>query len=305
MKSILFLALLATVALVSGQQFTDIVFIDDFIVETPTIVILIPSNPSFPISEQASTTDQDIVGGERDLELTVLSGNSNLILTTGVAGGDFTCSTPNEASGESLIQWDGVDGDINLVANGLNGFDLTQSNGESFRTLIESDQPTTVQFRVYSGSNQCTRNVNVPGDDTTNEYILDFDSFTGSCTFSNAGAIEIHVTMSANVDVLVELLSTYGPVPVTPSASRSRSRTPTVTSTPTPRLCRCQCPVFTCEVFRVDDEYYFYSNFFNYFFNVGFFNFGFFTYFFNFFFYDPYYFFYQIYFFDIWYYIPF
>lgn len=304
MKSILFFALLAAAALVSGQQFQNIVVIDDFIIETPAIVILIPSNPSFPITEQRSTLDSDIVGGERDLQLTVLSGNSNLILSSGVAGGDFTCSTPNGAAGESLLQWDGTDGDIARQANGLNNFDLTQQNAESFRVLIESDQPTTIQFRVYTGAAMCSRNVQIPGDDTTNEYILDFDDFSGSCDFSNAGAVEIFVNMGSNVDLLVEFLATYGPVPQTPSPSRSRSRTPSSTPTPTPRLCVCQCPVFTCEVFRVSDEYYFYSTFFQYFFNVGFFNFGFFQTFFT-FFYDPYYFFYQIYFFDIWYFIPF
>jgi hypothetical protein len=297
MRSTLFLALFALAALVSAQQFQDIVFIDDFLVETPTIVIVIPQNPSFPIQESRSTSDSDILGGERDLRLTVLSGNANLVLSSGVAGGDFSCAAPNGASGTSLLQWDGTDGSITLQNTGLNGFDLTQQNGQSFRTLIESDQPTTIDFRVYTGSSMCTRTVSVPGDDTTNEYILQFSSFTGGCSFSNVGAIEIFVNMGSNVDVLVEFFATYGPVPTTPSPSRTPTPTPSQTGTPTPRNCVCQCPVFTCEVFRVDDEYVFYSTFYDYFFNF-FFDFYFFFFDFYFFFYD-FYFFYN--FFDFWY----
>ena len=287
------------VALASAQQFQDILTVDDFIIETPTIVILIPSNPSFPISESRTTSasDASIIGGERNLKLTVTSGDSNLVLTSGVAGGDFTCSTPNNAAGNSVIQWDGVDGSVDTLT-GFSATNFRQNNGESFRTLIESDIQTTIVFRVFSGSAQCSRSLSIPGDDTTNEYILDFNDFDGSCDFGSVTAVQIDVEMFDNVDVLMELFVTYGPVPVTPSSSRTP--TPTPTATPPPVGCVCQCPVFTCEVFRVDDQYYFYQTFFyGGFFTFNFFNnfFQFFDYFFDYFFFD------NIYFFDIWYYI--
>jgi len=316
MKSVfLFVALFA--ALSYGQDFVDVLIIDDYIVETPLIVIIIPANPSFPLVESRMIQDSDILGGERDLQLSVLSGDENLAVTSGVAAGSFSCATPNEASGESLIQYDGIDGTAALDGTGLGSVDFTALRGQQFRTVIESDQPTNIEFRVYTNSGSvCRRTVSVPGDDAPNEYILPFTSFTGSCNFANVGAFEILVDMRENVDVLLELVSISGPPPTTPTPTRTQSPLPSASRSITPsasNTCVCRCPVFTCEVFRVDDQYYFYSGFFGYFFSVGFFNFGFFTnffttyfgffsyyfgffnYYFNFYFYN--------YYFNIWYWI--
>ena len=273
-----FLLLFVAFAMVQAQQFQDLFFVDDFTIETPIIITLIPGNPSFPIVDTAFTAgpNGNIIGGERDLQLTTLSGDSNLVLTSGVASGDFSCATPNEANGNSLIQWDGVDGSMNLVPNGLGGLDFTADNAFALRLFIESDLPTFIDVFVYSGSvgSQCTLRVNLPGGDTKDEYILDFTDFSGSCSFGNVGAVEIQVEMSDNIDVLLELISVYGPVPTTPSPTRSRTRTPTPTPSVTPppsNTCVCRCPIFVCEVFRLDDgDYYFYNFEYNTFFGVNF-----------------------------------
>jgi len=314
MKIALFFVLLVIAAFTSAQQFQDVFFVDDFEVETPTIIIIIPNNPSFPIVETAFTQDASILGGERDLQLTTLSGNSNLILTAGVASGSYTCSTPNEARGNSLLQYDGIDGTMTLNPSGLGSVNFEQEDAFAIRTEIESDLVTTIDFRAYeSGSSSpCTRTVQVPGDDTQNEYILDYTSFSGNCDFSNIGAFEIFVNMADNVDVLITLLSIYGPVPITPSPTRTPTPAPSATRTPTPTpsdTCVCRCPIFVCEVFRVDDgDYYFYNTYFGAFFvqffqpyfayfqptffNFNFFNYNFFVpYYFNNFFVQPFYYF--------------
>jgi len=298
MKSVLLFLILAT-ALVSAQQFQDLFFIDDFTIESPTIVIVIPNGASFPVSDTRTTSgpDANIIGTERNILLTVDSGSANLVLTSGVAGGSFSCATPNEARGSSLIQWDGVDGSVNLSPAGLGSRDFTAEDGFAIRTFIESDIATTVTFRFYSGSAgaMCARTLQIPGDDTTNEYIMEYTSFTNGCDFSNIGAVEIFVEMFDNVDVLIEIVSIYAPIPQTPSNTRTRTRTPTPTPSrsPTPSdTCVCRCPIFVCEVFRVDDGNY-------YFYNFDYFFIDFFTYFTGFgnFFFDP--FFQYFYFFDV------
>jgi hypothetical protein len=260
-KFIVFAALLA----VATCQFQDITIIDDFSVQTPTIIILIPANPSFPIQDQRFVADSAILGGERDLNLIVTSGLAQLVLTAGVAGGTYSCSTPNGAQGTSLLQYDGVDGSMTLAPSGLNNDpdnDFTIGGAFALRTFIQVDIATTIDVFVYSGSasNSCKKTISLPGDDTNHEYILNYNTFqnVGSgCDFTNVGALEFKVQMSPNVDVIIEFFSTYGPVPTTPTPSASRSRVPTPSPTPSPTIsdtCVCICPQFHCALIRYDDN---------------------------------------------------
>jgi len=285
--------------------------IDDFIVDTPTVFVRIPSNPSFPIIAPdaigASTQDNSILGGERNIQLTVLGGDPNIIVSTTVAQGEFNCATPNGANGNTLLQFDGVDGTIALDTNGLGNRDFTTENAFAIRTDIESDLPTTLEFRVYSpGGGQCTYFLDHTdvGDDVIVEYVLRYDDFdTQGCDFSNVGAFEVFVNQPDNVDVIIYFISVWGPTAVSPSPSRTPTPGPSVTRTPTPApsvtrtptpspsdTCVCRCPIFTCEVFRVDDgNYYFYDSFFATFF-VSFFDPGYYVAFFSSYFFDPYFF---------------
>jgi len=238
------LCLLALAALVCAQDNEVKFIIDPFTAVSDTIVIVIPTGgvtgPSLdPVSNfvQSGT----IMGGERDLQLTVTSGDGNLVLSTGVSGGVFSAATPNEARGNSLLQLDGVDGAMTLQTNGLFGHPNNNFLAEeafAFRVVIESDLPGSVIFRVFSGgpvSNSCSLTVSTPGDDTANEYILPYSSFTGTCDFSNVGALEIFIIMNDNIDVLLSDWSTYGPIVE----------------------CTCFCPAFTCQLLLDPDDDYF------------------------------------------------
>jgi len=174
----------------------------------------------------------------------------------------------------------------------------------AFHAVIESDQPTTIDFRVYSGNvgDYCTMTLIIPGDDTLHDYFLNFSEFDDQgygCQFTNAGAIEVEVDMFQNVDVLIQMIALWGIIPPSPTPSRTPSPTrspispspspspiiPSVTPRPSD-TCSCFCPVFVCHVVRHDDgDYYFYNNFFT----VAFFQPTFFTTFFANFFVDPYY----------------
>jgi len=240
------LCLLALAALVCAQDNEVKFIIDPFSVVSDTIVILIPTGgvtgPSLdPVSNFAQSGT--IMGGERDLQLTVTSGDGNLVLSTGVSAGVFSAATPNEARGNSLLQLDGVDGSMTLQTNGLFSHPNNNFLAEeafAFRVVIESDLPGSVIFRVFSGgpaSSSCSLTVSTPGDDTPNEYILPYSSFTGTCDFSNVGALEIFIIMNDNIDVLLSDWSTYGPIV----------------------QCTCFCPAFTCQLLLdLDDDYFSY-----------------------------------------------
>merc|ERR1719359_902377 len=222
--------------------------IDTFQTQTDTMIIVIPSGGvepgGTPIIQDSFVTGTGIMGSERDVRLTVSSGEGNLVLSTGVSQGQYSAATPNEARGTSLLQLDGVDSTLTLNPSGLFGHpnnDFTSQGAFAFRVLIESDIPGDVVFRVYSGQNAtCSVSVPVPGDDRLNEYIVPYSSFTrtgNGCDFSRVGAVEIFIVMIDNIDVIVQDFSTWGPV----------------------RTCVCNCPTFTCALLLdLDDDVFTY-----------------------------------------------
>merc|ERR1712110_222823 len=259
MRSALLFLCLAFVACTFAQRagFRDAVIIDEFTTVTRQIIITTEDNTVYPVTQTAfaTATDGSIIGNERDLQLVVVSGQSNLLMTA------------DGAQGYSTVQWDGADASFNLQANGLGALNFRADSNFAFRARIFSDLSTIVSFRVYSGSGSalCSRNLTLPGGESTNEFELEFSSFTSGCDFSRVGAIEMIVQQRPQpVDVTVELFTVLGPIPQTPSPPPSPSPIPSNSRTPTPtpspsEQCICRCPVFTCEVFRVTGQYNYYT----------------------------------------------
>jgi len=271
-------ALIACVVVAQGtvaDGYRNVVTIDSFIATTATLVIVVPQNPSFPLTLTRSTSSSDIFGGERDLRLVAQSGTTSLVLSTGVDAGQYFASTPEGASGSALIQYDGPDNSIGLKPGGLFGQvftnDLTREGVFAFHLVIGSDIATTLLLKVYSGSGSdyCSRIIPVPGDDQNHDYYINFSEFTvagAGCDFTNVGAIELLTNMFTDVDVIITLFATYGPVPATPTRSKTPTpsptypptltRTPSPTPTPSGDICACICPQFRCALFRYDDTDY-------------------------------------------------
>merc|ERR1712110_693181 len=231
MKAVfLFFCMVIAVVLAQQPGFQDTLVIDDFTTVTPQIIIQTALDSQYPIVQTRSTVASDVLGGERDLRLTVFSGTDNLVLSSGVSNGLFQCATPA-----------GADGSINLSPSGLGGVNLRNNGGNSFRVSVTSDLATRVDFVVYSGSAnaRCVFNLTLVAGSTVDTVLL-FSQFSSGCDFSSVGAIEIIALMEPNVDVQVSLFSVYGPIPATP------------TPTPSPsRRCVCNCNAFTCDI-RVD-----------------------------------------------------
>jgi len=207
------LSIIFAVALAQVQPgFQDVRNIDTFDAVTPTILIVVPNNPSFPMASEQTTivgSSDGVIGNERNLLLTVLSGESNDVLSTGVSNSDFSCTTPQDATGVTLLQYDGSDSSSALNPNGLrqvSGLSTNLRDGDAFafHARMESDHPTNVIFRVYSGSstNYCEAIQPLPGDDVVHDYFVNYNEFNdigSGCDFSNVGAIEVVVEVRRNI----------------------------------------------------------------------------------------------------------
>jgi len=227
-----FFAILAAVAM--GQLRETISTIDPFTPDTATIVLIIGQDGPLPQTKEQFTQSTTILGGERDLSLTAESGTSNLPLTAGVSAGSWAVSTPNEASGFSRMQYDGVDGSTSLQENGLGGLDMLARGGDAFRLLIQSDIDTEYTITVHSnGGSQSDFSIIIPGDDTTNEYIILFSEFSGNADFSSIGALEILIEAFDNVDTFVEIFEFVGfPPSITPTPSVPLVPSPSASPSP-------------------------------------------------------------------------
>eukprot|EP00178_Gracilaria_changii_P004108 TRINITY_DN1631_c0_g1_i4.p1 TRINITY_DN1631_c0_g1~~TRINITY_DN1631_c0_g1_i4.p1 ORF type:complete len:654 (-),score=111.91 TRINITY_DN1631_c0_g1_i4:79-2040(-) len=249
MNTLKFVTLFALIAFACAQLpplppgFTDTVIIDDFSVPTDAIIIVTNSG-NIPSTVTGFTDSNQIVGGQRDLALTVLTGASNLVLSAGVANGLYSSAAPNGAGGFSYIVYDGLDGgDATIFVDGLGSYDLTQLGSTALRTVCAADLTTTITFRVYMADyTVCEKVLNIPAGDTPQGYEMEYSTFSAGCDFTNIGAIEIEASITDNVDVEVRLVSLFGPAPsATPTPTPVPSPTPTPTRIPSASTTPSRC----------------------------------------------------------------
>jgi len=241
--ALLVLCALACVTL--AQTRVDLNIIDPFDVDTtPLVIILNPAD--LPVTETGFTQDNNILGGERDLILTVTDGDDQSIVTSSVSDGSWSISTPGSAEGFSIMQYDGRDASSTLNRNGLGGVDFTSGGADSLHCFIQSDIETTYTFTIYSGSASSVAVVDIPGDDTLNEYFIRYSQdFDGSASFTSVGAFEIRVEANVDVDSFITIVATNGippasPTPLSPSpipsVDPSASVPPSNSATPSPKF---------------------------------------------------------------------
>jgi len=267
------LLLLALVVIASSQQVQNIFNIDDFSASQAALFVV---NSGSPGTSQSQVNDNSIIGGQRDLSITSLTGQGTLI-TTGVIHGLYSSSAPTGGTGSSLCQYDGIDADITLNPSGLDGYDFTVNSAYAFLTNVSSDLDTTVTFSVFSGSSDsyCEFVLDIIGDQGVSKiYLIPYSSFqsiNSGCQFTNVGAFEIETLLPDSVDISVDtiqVVAKIGPTPTAtasssrvPSASVAGSRTPTPSKsissnprsasvTPTASGCTCTCPELECFMFK-------------------------------------------------------
>merc|ERR1712063_237211 len=189
-----------------------------------------------------------VVGGERDMQLTIVTGGNLQITTSSISGNTWNVANAKANVGSAFLQYDGVDGSATLNTDGLGGVDITANNGLRFRLLLESDLATLYTITVADVEGRTSESViDVAGDDTTQEYVIDFDDFQGNADFTNVGAVEIEVELFTQTDAILSLFAVVGPN--VPSPSNSPAPSSSLSNTPTPSPI-----VATWYTFDDDDE---------------------------------------------------
>jgi len=230
--------------LVAAQD-TEVKFIIDSFDDTSPTLIVVTDAGGVPANGQSNenfVTGSTIFGGERDLQLEALTGVENLVLSSVITDSTFSASTPNGATGQTLLQLDGVDGTIILNPSGTFGSansNFLQNGGDTLHFVAQTDQTTTIDIRIYSGSanSVCTASLTVQGGDQQREFTVPFSSFSSGCDFTRVGAFEFEVTMNNAVDIVITQIDVSGPVAV----------------------CQCFCPAYTCAI-QFDNSISFYYN---------------------------------------------
>jgi len=242
------LLVLCALACVFAANRADIKTLDPFTPDTAPLIILVDT-AMLPQTLSGSTSDSGIIGGERDLILTVTSGDSESIVTAGVSDGSWSVSTPNSAAGFSVMQYDGVDNSATLDQTGLGALDLTAGGADELHCFIQSDIDTTYTFSLYSSSGTSTTTLSIPGNDVLEEYFIKYSDFKGAATITAVGAIEIRIECLVNVDSFITVIATSGPVAATPSPPPPPPPPASASVLPSPEpTCTCACPVFHCGV---------------------------------------------------------
>jgi len=232
-----------------------------------------------------------LIGCSRDMEMRVTSGeqgrsfDSEIFSINGDANfrGEWVVANPKTSSSVATLQYDGADETFTLNTNGLNNFDLTfGGTATEFRLSIVSDLETQYTTTVYTSSGTCSAVIQVPRTPAQYNYAdtffdIQYSDFSGGCSFSSVGAIELILPSSDAVDAIVRKISILGilpsasptPTPIpsqsnTPTRPPTNSPTPSQTPTPTPSRSTectvvCNCPAFSCHlVFNFDDDDFFF-----------------------------------------------
>jgi len=229
-----------------------------------------------PVAAQETFTQQGcsgLVGCSRDMQMTVFSGNEGRTGNTDIFDpsdpafqGEWAVSTPKNFGSETVLQYDGVDGSIDLDQNGLGSVDMTDGGlAFALRFSIISDLPTIYTVVVYSNNGgRCEADIlseGIVGEyDLEDTFVLvDYDDFSGNCDFTDVGAAELYLP---GVDALDAIMRSFEVVGIDDPVQPSASSTPSPSAAPSQEMCMCHCPIFTCAlIFDPDDDennaYYF------------------------------------------------
>jgi len=176
-------------------------------------------------SFDAGTGCSGLVGCERDMSLTVILGLqgrsfSSDIFTSPASyyfDAEWAISNPKNSESETLLQYDGRDGSIDLDISGLGSVDLTVGGSVEFlRISAVSDLDTTYVFTAYSpNGNTCEADLDVFQAVGSYDYyesfvFFDIDDFSGNCDLTNVGAIEVSLFSNDALDAIVRQIAFVG-----------------------------------------------------------------------------------------------
>ncbi|OGL39353.1 MAG: hypothetical protein A2042_04915 [Candidatus Schekmanbacteria bacterium GWA2_38_11] len=203
--------------------------IDSF--DTPQEFLLLYTGSSpynlLPVSASGTVSSGggDIIGGERDVSVTLESGTS---LYLGIGQGGLSLadqSLGSSSKGHTTIVWDGLDGNANAIDyTGLNSLDLTAGGASALKIdLTFDDLPAKLVLSVYTDAiNWSSMDLNLPGGiSSLQSFIMNYSDFvtkggTGAA-FADVGAISLYIdgTITAAADLRFDSVTTAVPEPGT------------------------------------------------------------------------------------------
>ena len=143
------------------------------------------------LSSSVTTLGTDILGGERDIFVSLLStgGNAFANAAIGVGAGALSFSVSAQASGTGTVQWDGIDNSIALNTTGLGGVSLIADGSAAFRVdTLFSDLGYRFDIEAYTNATTFTKiSFLAHAANSLTTSFIPFSGFTnaGLCGFSD------------------------------------------------------------------------------------------------------------------------
>lgn len=200
-----------------------ILTIDDF---DSFSFLTVSGPPAGPMSNFASYTTAQALGGERDAMISRLSSNSGAVSMdiSGSVASQLSYASAPFTSGSLFLSYDGVDGVSAFNPEGLGGIDITQSGANTGIFLRStSDLGAELTFTIYTTADYVsTVTIPIAADPTFTftDYFMPFSSFSdigslGGADFADVGAITLFLDGSTpGTDVSLEtVIATATPVP--------------------------------------------------------------------------------------------
>jgi hypothetical protein len=181
-----------------------------------TIIDDFQQNQSTLTGTGSATQVGSMIGGERDLALSV----SNGAISVGVSLGVLRVSGDAAANGSVEVVWDGIDNDATTLANnGLGGTNLAIGGDNAFLVGINSlSGAATLTLTVFSGATSSSVALSGLTPSPLPQMVrVPYSAFTGAATFSSIGAIRLQISSLADANVELDFLRTgsaSGPAPV-------------------------------------------------------------------------------------------
>ena len=223
-KIILFFCLITIIGITFANNPNKIT-IDDFTIDSPLLYIIVSGNPSqlpttltsFETDNESGALSKHILGGERDLALTLTYAIENEIASTGVYG-TFSADFRNYAAGYSLLQYDGIDNSIDVNISGFSaipeastGVNFLEDYGNCFNFTYTSDLDTSgiiYVFDIYGGLSSLECIFEATSEKGVGILIVSFYSSVGFADFEHVGAVEFYLNATENVDFQILLFAT-------------------------------------------------------------------------------------------------
>ncbi len=180
--------------------------------------------PPFVNTPTSVASGAGVLGGERDFELSLLSGQGTSLNADFGGNSMLEHGQLGASTATSLIVWDGSDGDpTSLDPTGLGGVDLTDGGTLSGIQLVldVNDIPAPLTLTAHTDAgNFSSVTVILPGSipPTVSLFVpfLNFLPIAGTgADFTNIGALSLFIDGSSapGLDVQLELIAAANPVP--------------------------------------------------------------------------------------------